>query len=108
MRDVLSIWGQVLAQMQPEEPVDNPLDVQTIRTPNRVIVRVSGDAGLANVSRLEAELTNVASMQPPVVIIDFTELSFIASRAMGVIMGFQRRMTLQGGAVKIVAPPARV
>jgi len=88
--------------------VDNKLDVQAIRTGKRVIIRVSGDAGLANVAHLEAELTSVASSRPPLVIIDFTDLNFIASRGMGALMGFHRRMTLQKGEVRVVAPPARV
>jgi anti-anti-sigma factor len=79
-----------------------------MRSETRVIVRVSGDAGLANISHLEAELTNLASTRPPLVIIDFTHLDFIASRAMGALMGFHRRMALQNGTVRIVAPASRV
>ena len=88
--------------------MSEPLNVETLRTEKQVIVRVIGDAGLANVSRLEAELTSVAATQPPLVIIDLTGLDFIASRAMGVLMGFHRRMTLQQGQVRVVAPPSRV
>jgi anti-anti-sigma factor len=88
--------------------VSEPLTVETLRTEKQVIVRVSGDAGLANVSRLEAELTSVAATQPPLVIIDLSDLAFIASRAMGVLMGFHRRMTLQQGQVRVVAPASRV
>src|SRR5690349_22577311 len=88
--------------------VSDPLNVETLRTEKQVIVRVSGDAGLANVSRLEAELTSVAAARPPLVIIDLTDLAFIASRGMGVLMGFHRRMTLQEGQVRVVAPPSRV
>jgi anti-sigma B factor antagonist len=91
-----------------EARLSNDLDVQTLRTRKRVIVRVSGDAGLANISRLEAELTNVASFRPPLVIVDLSGLAFIASRGIGVLMGFHRRMTLQKGKVRIVAPPSRV
>ena len=88
--------------------MSDELDVQTLRTGNRVIVRVSGDAGLANVSRLEAELTRVAATSPPLVIVNLSDLSFIASRGMGVLMGFHRRMTLQNGQVRVVAPASRV
>jgi anti-sigma B factor antagonist len=91
-----------------EAQVDEDLDVQTLRTGKRVIVRVSGDAGLATVSRLEAELTNIASTRPPLVIVDLTALRFIASRGMGVLMGFHRRMTLQKGKVRVAVPPSRV
>ena len=84
------------------------LDVQTLRTRKRVIVRVSGDAGVATVSHLEAALTNVASTRPPLVIVDLSALTFIASRGMGVLMGFHRRMTLQKGKVRVVAPASRV
>ena len=88
--------------------MDDKLDVQTIRSGKRAIVRVSGDAGLANVSHLEAELTNVASTRVPLIIIDFSDLRFIASRALGVLMGFHRRMMPQKGQVRVVAPPSRV
>jgi anti-anti-sigma factor len=91
-----------------EARLNNELGVQTLRTRKRVVVYVSGDAGLANVSRLEAELTNVASSRPPLVIVDLSGLTFIASRGIGVLMGFHRRMTLQNGKVRIVAPPSRV
>lgn len=84
------------------------IQVQTLRTGGRIVVYLRGDAGTANVSRLEAELTNVAATHPSEVIVELTGLTFIASRAMGAIMGFHRRMTLQGGKVKIVAPPSRV
>ena len=92
----------------PEADLDPQLGVQSIRTGTRIMVRVSGDAGLANVSRLEAELTSVAAGRSPLVVIDLTELEFIASRGMGVLMGFHRRMMLQDGKVKIVAPGGRV
>ena len=91
-----------------EKLVSDPLNVESLRTEKQVIVRVSGDAGLANVSRLEAELTSVAATQPPLVIVDLSDLAFIASRAMGVLMGFHRRMTLQQGQVRVVAPASRV
>ena len=91
-----------------EALLNDKLEVQSIRTPKHVIVRVSGDAGLANLGRLEAELTNIVATCPPLVIIDFTDLAFIASRAMGALMSFQRRMSLQKGQVRVVAPPSRV
>jgi len=59
------LWNNAVREL--EADVDEPLDVQTICTPNRVIVRVAGDAGLKNVSRLEAELTNLAITRPPIV-----------------------------------------
>src|SRR4051812_38034286 len=96
------LWEQSLALL--EAQVDDELDVQTIRSGKKLIVRVSGEAGLANVSRLEAELTNLASSRSPLVIIDLSDLTFIASRGMGVLMGFHRRMQLQKGKVRVVSP----
>jgi anti-sigma B factor antagonist len=89
--------------------VAEELDVQTIRTATRAIVFVTGEAGLSHVARLEAELTNIASGRTPLVILDLTSLNFIASRAMGVLMGFHRRMELQNGKVRVAAAcPSRV
>ena len=99
-------WNQAVAAFGAQ--VSDELDVQTVRTGKRIIVHVRGDAGLANVSRLEAELTNLASQRPPLVVIDLSDLTFIASRGMGVLMGFHRRMELQNGKVRIAAPPSRV
>jgi anti-sigma B factor antagonist len=99
-------WNQALAELGAQ--VSDELDVQTVRTGKRLIVRVNGDAGLANVSRLEAELTHIAAEQLPLVVVDLSDLTFIASRGMGVLMGFHRRMELQKGKVRIVSPPSRV
>jgi anti-anti-sigma factor len=89
--------------------VENELDVQSIRTGNRAIVFVTGDAGLSHVARLEAELTSIASDRIPLVILDLTSLDFIASRAIGVLMGFHRRMELQNSKVRVAtASPSRV
>jgi anti-anti-sigma factor len=103
---VVAIFGD--STVHAEARVNNKLEVQSLRTPRHVIVRVSGDAGLANLGRLEAELTSVVATHPPLVIIDFTDLMFIASRAMGALMSFQRRMSLQNGQIRVVAPPSRV
>ncbi len=84
------------------------LDVQTIRTASRAIVFVTGEAGLSHVARLEAELTTIASERTPLVILDLTSLNFIASRAMGVLVSFHRRMSLQDGKVRVAAPKSRV
>jgi len=91
-----------------ETLVDDALDVQTIRTPKRVIVRVTGDAGLTNIARLEAELSSVVSERPAVVIVDLTDLTFIASRGMGALMSFHRRMQLQKSVVRVASPQSRV
>jgi anti-sigma B factor antagonist len=99
-------WDKAVAEL--EADVDEKLEVQTIVAAKRAIVRVSGDAGLANVARLEAELTNVASNRLPLVIIDLTDLTFIASRGMGVLVSFHRRMSLQKGHVRVAAPKSRV
>jgi anti-sigma B factor antagonist len=102
------MFGQIVTQAGPESFVDDVLDVQTIRTPKRVIVRVIGDAGLSTVARLEAELSSVASERPALVVVDLTGLTFIASRGMGALMSFHRRMQLQKAAVRVAAPQSRV
>ncbi|HUO09533.1 MAG TPA: STAS domain-containing protein [Phycisphaerae bacterium] len=72
-------------------------------------IRVSNQAGVVVVSLIgEAradsdaeELDRVQAMHPETVIIDASELTFLASTGMRLLVHFQRAITAYGGALRI-------
>jgi anti-sigma B factor antagonist len=80
-----------------------PLLVRAVDHPSGLIIKVTGDAGVENVSALDIELNRIASRHPPVVVFDLSGLEFIASLGMGTLMSFRQTITRNGGVVRIAA-----
>ena len=67
-----------------------------------VIVAVKGEA-VVDLEPLVSALQTVGSRKPASVVIDLSQLSFMSSLAMGVILAFRRNILAHGGKVRVAA-----
>jgi anti-anti-sigma factor len=77
------------------------IGVVAVEKDGEVVVRVSGEAVLATASALEAGLLRVAARRPPLVTLDLSQLGFISSLAMGVLVTYRRGVVRSGGRVRL-------
>jgi anti-anti-sigma factor len=66
-----------------------------------VVVRLEGQADLNTIDRMESALVRLVVRRTPLAVLDFSELTFLASLAMGVLVTFHRAMARWGGRVVI-------
>lgn len=73
-----------------------------------VSVAVAGELDLATSGRLESELRGVEASRPSVLIIDLSQLSFIDSTGLRLIIGAHTRAREEGRRLAIVRGPDAV
>jgi anti-anti-sigma factor len=66
-----------------------------------VIVRLEGQADLNTIDRMESALVRLVIRHTPLAVLDCSELTFLASLAMGVLVTFHRARARWGGRVVI-------
>jgi anti-sigma B factor antagonist len=88
---------------QPEE--NDSLHVCSDTTPERVVVHVEGEVDLITAPRLSDELTNIENGRPPprVVVVDLTDVSFLASAGLSVLLEHNQRCRENGQEFRVVA-----
>jgi anti-anti-sigma factor len=86
----------------------NPLHVEIYESPEAVVIRLEGEAGLAAAEGIQAPLSLVVARRPAVVILDLADLLFATSLFLGTMVGFRRGIVRQGGRVKIVGLTERM
>jgi len=74
------------------------------RAPGNCVVRIKGDANVANVDEMERQLRPVAAIREPLVVFDLSELSFVSSLGISVLLNLQRGIRARGGVVRFAAP----
>jgi anti-sigma B factor antagonist len=72
------------------------------------IVTVAGEADLHTAPELERALQGVLGLGGTSVAVDLTEVNFIDSTALGVLLRFRPRFAARGGCILIVSPDRRV
>ena len=85
---------------------DRRLKVEVHDTPEGMVVRLRGEAGVVEAGALEAALLRLAARRPAKVTFDLSELEFISSLAMGVLGAYRRGVVRTGGRV-CLAPELR-
>src|SRR5262245_44220643 len=90
-----------LPERRPEP--DLRLKVEVHETGNGPVVRLRGEAGVPEVSALQASLLPLVARRPGWVTFDLSELVFISSLAMGVLVDY-RRGAVRAGARVCLAP----
>jgi anti-anti-sigma factor len=77
-------------------------------TSDGMVIRVEGEAGADCAEALRAGLLAPAACRPTVVMLDLSELRFISSLAMGVLVTYRRGVVRAGGRVRMGGqmPPA--
>src|SRR5262249_55888512 len=66
-----------------------------------VVVRLEGSASFSYVDRLQFALVRLVARRTPLVVLDLSELTFIASLAMGILVTFRRDLGRWGGHVRV-------
>lgn len=77
------------------------LRVDITESPEAIVIRLEGEAGLAAADGIQAPFNAVIARRPAVVVLDLAGLLFAASLFLGTMVGFRRGVVRQGGRVKI-------
>lgn len=70
-----------------------------------VVLHMQGDAALEHVDELEAAVTRMVARSPARLIVDLTEVTFIASLGVGQLVTLCGHVKRKGGRAAVVAPP---
>lgn len=89
--------------------MEPPFDVKTARLEgDTFVVSVTGEADMQTTPEIERELKDVLRLGGRSVVVDFVEVGFIDSTALGLLMRFQPRFRARGGDLVIVSDDRRV
>jgi anti-sigma B factor antagonist len=89
--------------------VEPPFDVKTAQLEgDTFVVSVTGEADMQTAPEIERELQDVLLLGGRSVVVDFVEVGFIDSTALGLLMRFQSRFRARGGDLVIVSDDRRV
>jgi anti-anti-sigma factor len=79
------------------------LEVTAIPTANALVVRIQGVAGVSQSEALVSGLLATSARRPALVTLDLSELRFVSSLAVGVLMSYCRGVVRGGGRVALAA-----
>jgi anti-anti-sigma factor len=66
-----------------------------------VITRLVGEAGVANLDDMERQLNRIQAMKPPLLVIDCSGLTLIASIGMGALVSLNSTVNRAGGVMRL-------
>jgi anti-sigma B factor antagonist len=94
---------EITPDSQPSQaaPTPGPLTVTITDLAQGSVVRLEGSASFNNLDRLQFALIRLIARRTPLAVLDLSELTFITSLAMGVLVTFQRDVGRWGGRVRI-------
>lgn len=75
---------------------------------NVPVVAVRGEIDVATAPRLRDQLVRPEVVQAPRVVVDLSEVSFVDSTALGVLVGAYRRLREAGGELYLVVTEPRI
>ena len=84
------------------------VEVETVAEKNACVVRVHGQVHLLEAKELEGRLEDVLADDQLNIILDMTDVSFIASDGLGVLIKVRGDARRAGGSFRIVEPPEPV
>ena len=92
-----------------EIPEDFRIDEKEhIRGTGTIVLAVHGDADLKGAEELESRLAEVIEERPAAVVLDLSEVTFVDSMILGVLVQGRKRLRAGGGRLRIVAPRAEI
>ena len=77
------------------------VEVAVSQTPEALVIRVQGEAGVGCAGKLLDSLMAPAARRPAVVTLDLSELRSISCLAMGVLVAYRRGVVRTGGRVRL-------
>lgn len=93
-----------------DQPVDFPLRIE-VRDEDGVVIHLEGELDVLTAPDLRATLLEVAARCEPSVVLDLSNLTFIDSTGLGVLVGAHERLRLDEGHLRLrnpTRPVARV
>jgi len=88
---------------------DDGARVEVSPRPDCVVVTVSGDVDLTSAPKLASVLQTAATAhRRPVLVVDMTDLTFIDSTGLGVLINTHNRAKVLGESIVLVHPPPLV
>jgi anti-sigma B factor antagonist len=88
--------------------VKQQLDVDITRVDSTDLVAVRGELDMASALALAGPLTDIANDGDGSVVVDLTDLLFMDSTGMSVLLNARRRLTRQGRGMLVVCPAGPV
>ena len=79
-----------------------------IRGTGTIVLAVHGDADLHGAEELESKLTEVIEEGPSAVVVDLSEVTFLDSMVLGVLVQGLKRLRARGGRLRVVVPRTEV
>ena len=95
-------------QSMAPESVENQLSVTTTTASDHTVVGVSGEVDAATSDPLRAAIFDVIEGGQPKVVIDMSEVSFIDSSGLRVLIGAYKAAESAGGALRVGNPSEAV
>ena len=87
----------------------NNFNVETELKGKTLFANLSGEIDHHSASKLRVELdVKINSLNPTLLILDFTNINFMDSSGIGLILGRYKLMKLNGGNLKIVNPSPQI
>jgi anti-anti-sigma factor len=90
------------------EVILGKLTIQVEQRPTAAVVTLAGEAGQEEADGLDKQLQTVLASAANLVVLDLSNLTYIASLGIGPLVSFRNEMTRQGRRVVITAPPSLV
>lgn len=78
------------------------LNVSTGEMGGMPVIRVAGELDLSNVSEVRAVVAEQCERKPPALVFDLSDLSYMDSSGLGVLVGAKRRLAATEGEVLII------
>ncbi|MET7403552.1 STAS domain-containing protein [Dactylosporangium sp. NPDC005572] len=75
---------------------------------SRAVVRASGELDVATAPELRAYLHELVDAGASAVVVDLTDVGFLDSTTLGVLISVHKRLVESGGVVELVVPHARL
>ena len=77
------------------------LDIEIERRPQGFIVRLDGDAGILEAEDLDFRLMLLVGRRPDLVVFDLSNLGYVSSVTLGLLVSFRRALLKHGGRVRL-------
>ena len=84
------------------------LEVETVEEPGLVKVLLKGELDLSTVSKVEEELRRVEAGEPALLVVDLSDLNFLDSTGLRLIVTADHRAREQGRRLTVVKGPDTV
>ena len=84
------------------------LEVTTQDSGGHVTVSLKGELDLSSVGKVEEELERVEKDGPAVLVLDLSQLSFLDSTGLGVMVGALKRVRTNNGELALVCSESRI